>query len=88
MATRISFESPYWIGWSAGSWGASWGYTEDGELIEVDEIQIVRGGGVYYSDSFAQSDKAAKRKKREQELLEEDDEVISLVSAFLRCISS
>ena len=30
----------YWIGWEAFSWQTSWGYDENGEVIEVEH-----GGG-------------------------------------------
>jgi hypothetical protein len=32
-------EAPLWIGWSAGSWGASWG-----EGIEVEAGTLTTGG--------------------------------------------
>jgi hypothetical protein len=38
----VVYESPYWLGWSAGAWGKSWGYDADGGLIEVEEYH---GGG-------------------------------------------
>jgi hypothetical protein len=44
MATGLVYESPYWIGWLAGSWGLSWGYSADGTPIEVDE-PVYYGGG-------------------------------------------
>jgi hypothetical protein len=31
----MGFESPLWVGWSAGSWGVSWGYDETDKPIEV-----------------------------------------------------
>jgi hypothetical protein len=32
------YESPFWVGWSAGSWGTSWGYDSTGKPIEVFEL--------------------------------------------------
>jgi hypothetical protein len=37
------YESPFWVGWSAGSWGTSWGYDSTGKPIEV-ESELVPAG--------------------------------------------
>jgi len=36
-------EAPLWIGWSAGSWGVSWGYDESGQPIEVESNLVPAG---------------------------------------------
>jgi len=38
------YESPYWVGWAAGSWGVSWGYDSGGNPIEVFSYNEVPGG--------------------------------------------
>lgn len=38
MASGVTFESPYWVGWAAHSWGVSWGSDAEGVPIQVDEL--------------------------------------------------
>lgn len=38
------YESPFWVGWSAGSWGTSWGYDSGGDPIEVWDWKLEPAG--------------------------------------------
>jgi hypothetical protein len=40
----MEFESPYWVGWAAGSWGVSWGYDDTDNPIEVYDGKLEPGG--------------------------------------------
>ena len=40
----MEFESPYWVGWAANTWGVSWGYDDTDNPIEVDDGKLEPGG--------------------------------------------